>query len=103
MFFAYRTKQRLRIVLVICLSYALLVAALAALFPTEGKTFASSFWRWFAVIPVGFCIYAVIELFGTWSLNRPFWQRMPSWSRILLLVLLIALGVAGFVFARHYF
>jgi hypothetical protein len=83
--FAHRTKQRIRVALTVCAVYALLVAAVAAVFPHEGKSFASSFGWWLLAVPFGLVAYAALELFGTWSLSLPFWQRMPSWARVFLL------------------
>lgn len=103
MFISYRTKQRFRIALAVCLAYALLVAILAALFPTEGRSFSSSFWRWSIAVPVYFCIYVFLELFGAWFLDHSYFHRMSSWVRILFLVLLIVLIVVVVVFIRQYF
>ena len=102
MFFAHRTKQRFLIALVACIAYALLVATVAAVFPRDGKSFASSFGWWLVAIPVGLVIYGALELFGTWSLDLPFWKRMPSWARVLLLVALISLGAAGVALVVEY-
>jgi hypothetical protein len=102
MLLAFRTKRRLRLAIVACLVYALLIAIIAFIFPHEGLTFTSSFLRWCAAIPVAICIYAAMELFGTWSLDRPFWNGMSSWGRILLFVLLVVLAVVAIAFASHY-
>lgn len=93
MLLAHRTKQRLRIAVVACAAYALLAAAVAAVFPREGHGFLSSFGWWLCAIPMGLIAYIALELFGTRSLGLPFWQRMPSWARVLLLVALIG-GIA---------
>jgi hypothetical protein len=102
-FLAHRTWQRLRVVLASCATYALVVAVVAALFPREGKSFASSFGWWLVAIPAVLLFYAALELFGTWGLGLPFWQRMPSWVRVLLLVLLVSLCAVGGVFLSQYF
>jgi hypothetical protein len=101
-FFAHRTKKRFRVALAVCVAYALLVATVAAVFPREGESFASSFGWWLLAVPVGLGIYATLELFGTWSLSRPFWQRMPSWARVLFLVALIGCGAVGVAFVSQY-
>lgn len=103
MFFAHRTKQRIRIAIAACIAYALLVAATAAIFPRDGKTFASSFGWWLLAIPVGLGAYAALELFGTRGLGLSFWQRMPSWARVFLLVAVISLGAVGAVFVSQHF
>ena len=90
---AHRTKQRLRIAVVACAAYALLAAAVAAVFPREGLSFLPSFGWWLCAIPIGLIAYVALEHFGTWSLALPFWQRMPSSARVLLLVALIS-GIA---------
>ena len=46
--------------------------------------------------------YVVLELFGTWVLGRAFWQRKPSWARVLLLVTLIACCAVGAVFVSPF-
>jgi hypothetical protein len=102
-FLAHRTRQRLRVVLASCTTYALVVAVVAVLFPCEGKSFASSFGWWLVAIPAGLAVYAALELFGTFGLGLPFWPRMPSWARVLLLVLLISLGAVGAVLLSQYF
>lgn len=98
MFFAHRTRQRFRVALVAWVVYAAIVATAAALYPREGKSFASSFVWWLAAIPVALVAYAALELFGTWSLGLPFWRRMPSWARVILLVAIICLVVVAVAF-----
>ena len=102
MFFAHRTKQRIRIAVVACIAYALLVAVVTVFFPREGNSLLSSFSWWLIAIPVGLATYAVLELFGTWSLGLTFWQRMPGWTRVLLLVVLIAIGTTAAVLVSQY-
>ena len=103
MFLAHRTRQRLCVVLASCVVYALVIAVVAMLFPREGKSFASSFGWWLVAIPAGIAAYAALEVFGTWSLDRPFWQSLPRWARILLLVLLISFGVIGTLLLSQHF
>lgn len=101
MFFAYRTRQRIRIGLAICAAYVLLASAAAAIFPRDGESFASSFAWWLLAIPAGLVAYAALETFGGWGLGLPFWSRMPSWARVLLLVAVISLGAVGAVFVSQ--
>ena len=103
MFLPHRTRQRFRVVLASCIGYALVVFVVAALFPREGKSFASSFGWWCVAIPTGLAAYAALELCGTWGLGLPLWQRMPSWARVLFLVLLVSLGVVGAVLLSQQF
>ena len=95
MFFAYRTKQRLRIAFAACIAYALLAAAAAAMLPRAGHSFLESFGWWLCAIPIGLIAYVALESLGTWSLDRPFWNRMPSWVRVLLLVTLVSCCAVG--------
>jgi hypothetical protein len=98
---AHRTKQRLRISVVACAAYALLAAAVAAVFPREGLGFLPSFGWWLCAIPIGLIAYVALELLGTWSLGLPFWQRMPSSARVLLLVaLIISIAVGAFFISQ---
>ena len=101
MFFAHRTKQRLRIALAACAVYALVAAAVAVLFPRDGLGFVASFGWWLCAIPIGLAVYVAVEFFGTWSLGLPFWQRMSSSSRILLLVIVISCIAVGAVFVSQ--
>ena len=103
MFFAHRTKQRLRVALAVGVSYALMVGIVAAAFPRVGKNFVSSFGWWMLVIPTGLVAYATIELFGTWGLGLHFWQRMPTWVRVPFLVVTVCLCVVVVAFAGQYF
>ena len=103
MFLAHRTRHSIRFALVASLLCALLVASIAAFFPQEGKSFLSSLGWWIVAIPVCIAAYAALEFFGTWSLELTFWQRMPSWVRVLLLgavVSFIAVFVA--ISAEHF-
>ena len=94
-------RRRLRFVLKACAAYAALVAAVAAMFPREGLSFLASFAWWLFAIPMCLVAYVSLELFGTWSLGRPFWQRMPSWARVPLLVALIACVAVVAVFVSR--
>ena len=96
--FSSRTKQRISIACASCAVYILLVTIIAMVSPRDGKSFVYSFSWWLLGIPVGLLAYAVLELFGAWSLNLLFWQRMPSWGRIMLLVVLISIGAVGVAF-----
>jgi xanthine/uracil permease len=99
---AHRTKQRLRIAVVACAAYALLAAAVAAVFPREELGFLPSFGWWLCAIPIGLIAYVALELFGTLSLGLPFWQRMPSSARVLLLVALISSIAVGAFFISQF-
>jgi ABC-type proline/glycine betaine transport system permease subunit len=57
---------------------------------------------WLIAIPIGVAVCAVLERFGNWGLGLRFWQRMPSWARVLLLVAIIAVGAVGFVLVAQY-
>ena len=102
MFFAHRTRQWLRIVFAAGAACAVLAATAAVIFPRAGVGILSSWGWWLRAIPVGLLAYVVLELFGTWVLGRAFWQRMPSWARVLLLVTLIACCAVGAVFVSPF-
>jgi hypothetical protein len=91
MFLAQRTRQRFKIVLLGTVVYALIVLALALLAPAPNVPFSVAYGRWLLGIPATLIAWASLELIGTCSLNRQFWNRMPSWGRIALLVTLISL------------
>jgi hypothetical protein len=57
---------------------------------------------WLIAIPVGVAVCAALELFGNWGLGLRFWQRMPSWARVLLLVAIIAVGAVCFVLVAQW-
>jgi hypothetical protein len=103
MFFARRTRQRIRFALEVSLLCALLVASIAAFFPQEGKPFLSFLSWWIVAIPVCIAAYAALELSGTWSLELPFWQLMPSWVRVLLLVAVVGFIAVFVVMAPEYY
>jgi hypothetical protein len=100
MFVAGRAKRRIRAVLVICLTYAAVVAAVASFFPRESRSFAASYAWWLLAIPVFLIGYAALEVFGEWFLDLAFWSRMPSWARVLLLVLIISFVSASVILVR---
>lgn len=102
MFFAHRTKHRLRVALVGCAAYVMLAAGIAAVSPHDGSGFLASFGWWLCAIPVGLVAYVALELFGTWSLGLLFWQRMPSWARVLLLVAVISCCAVGAAFFNQF-
>ena len=77
--------------------FALVAGCLSTFFPRDGEGFFSSIVGWLLALPVGLLVYAALEMAGTWALDRPFWQRLPSWGRILLLVMLVSLVVVGTV------
>ena len=95
MFIAQRTTRRIRIAFLACFAYALVAILAAVAFPTEGKSFFSSLSWWAIGIPVGLLAYVAVELLSTWFLELTFWQRMPSWGRVLLLVALLSIVAIG--------
>ena len=88
---ANQRTRNLRILLALCIGYALLVAVLSTLFPLKGHSPGFSFVWWLAGLSVCLIAYAVLEFAGTWSLERPFWRRLPSWARVSLLVAVVCL------------
>jgi hypothetical protein len=102
MFFARRTRQRIRIAAIACIAYAVLVAVAAAIYPRDERIFASSFGWWLVAFPVVLFAYAAIELICTWGLCQSFWQRLSTWARVLLLVALISFFAVGAVFVSQH-
>jgi len=99
---AHRTRSRLRIVVGICAAYILLAGAIAAVVANDGLAFWASFGWWLGAIPIGLAAYLAVEALGTWGLGLAFWQRMPSWARILLLVALICAIAVGVIFVSPF-
>ncbi len=100
MFFSHKARPRLRIALGAILALACLSGLAAALLPREGMRFGLSFIWWLAAIPAGLLACAALELSGNWILGFSFWQRMPAWARILLLVVIIVAIAGAVAFAR---
>ena len=98
MLFTQRKSHGFRFALSVFAAYVLLVAVVAMLFPQARMSFVSSFGWWLAAIPVGLVTYAAFEFLSTKVLELPFWKHMPSWMRILLLVMLICTAVFCVVF-----
>ena len=80
----------------------MLTAAVAAWFRRDWLGFVESFGWWLCAIPVGLIAYLAVESFGTWTLALPFWQLMPSWARVLLLVAVISGVAVGAIFVRQF-
>ena len=95
MFFPRRTKQRLRIALLACAAFVAFAAVVATLLPRDNPGFLASLRWWMIAIPSGLVVYASLEFIGTWCLERPFLQRLPSWARVLLLTALLCCCAAG--------
>ena len=103
MFFPDRTKKRMKGPLAgLAVCAVLAVGVTAAFFSPddEGAGFAISSARWVMAVSLGMAVCMAIDLVGTWCLDRPFWQRLSSWTRIALLVALACLVMAGCVLAR---
>jgi hypothetical protein len=98
MFFAHRTTQRIKTLFAILVVYTALVAVLALVFPREDANFWQAYGQWLVALPVGIIVYVALELFCTWALGLPFWQRLPSWVRVPLLVVSIVIGVFLFFY-----
>ena len=97
MLLAQRTRQRLKFLLVCLAVYAIAVLVLALVAPAPNVSFAVAYGRWLVGIPAALVVWAALELLATWSLERQFWRRMPSWVRVALLVaILAAVAVAIF-------
>ena len=97
-FFAHRTYQRIKIIGMFVAIFGVLVGALAWLLPQNSSTYLQSFSIWLVAIPLLLVTWFSLEWAGTKLLSLPFWQRMPSFVRITLLVVFIAL-IFGAIFA----
>jgi hypothetical protein len=95
--FAQRKKLIVKIALLGILVYALIVLGLTLYSPAPDLPFSVAYGRWLLGIPATLAVWFTIEYIGTWSMDRPFWNNMPSWGRIVLLVLLIAIIAAAAV------
>jgi len=95
---ARRTR---RVLLIASTIYLLSVAGLAMFFPVDGRGFTASFGAWLLALPAGLALYAALDFFCTWALERPFWKAMPSWFRVLLLAALICAVLTGVLLLKH--
>jgi hypothetical protein len=98
MYFSERTRQRIRIGLYVVAVYGGVVLLLAWVFPSA-SVFGISFAKWFLGILLFLVTYVTLEWLGSKLLALPFWARMTSPVRILLLVFVIALVVAAAIAA----
>ncbi len=97
-FFAHRTYQRIKIIGMFVAIFGVLVGAIAWLLPQNSSTYLQSFSIWLVAIPLLLVTWFSLEWAGTKLLSLPFWQRTPSFVRITLLVVFIAL-IFGAIFA----
>ncbi len=79
-------------------NYRARAAVLALALPGENARFWSSYGRWIVGVPVCFAFYFALELLGTWVLGLPFWQRLPSRTRVPLFVAVFALCMFGLLY-----
>lgn len=97
MFFAERTRRRVKFAVLVMAIYSSLVAAAVWLSPWTETDRVGNFLRWLFVVPTALIAWAVLEGFGTWLLGLQVWEKMPSAVRILLLVLLVVVVVTGII------
>ena len=90
MYQALRTRQSIRVAAFAVALYLVVVASLAWAFPGSGGYYAN-FAKWCLGIPLGLAVYGLLEWSGDKLLSLPFWSRMPSAARVLLLAALMAL------------
>jgi hypothetical protein len=90
------TSRQVKAVALFVAIYVLLCVVLARVLPAEGASFEKALLRWLLGIPATLALWLFLDWFGEKALSLPFWSRMPSAARILLLVLLLgALFVLG--------
>ncbi|MFZ5503423.1 MAG: hypothetical protein ACOY3V_07870 [Pseudomonadota bacterium] len=74
-----------------------IVGALAWLLPEKGATYTEAFLKWLVAIPLSLVAWLALEWVGTTLLSLPFWQRMPSFARVTLLVVSIVILIAAVI------
>ena len=92
-YFAHRSRQRMKVIGIIVAIYFAIVAVLTWLLPEKSATYSEAFLRWFVAIPLFFVAWFTLEWLGTKLLSLPFWQRMPSIVRVTLLVVCIVVVI----------
>ena len=93
MFFAHRTRQRMKTISTAAVIYLLIVGVLSLLLHEKNVTYWQTFLHWLVALPFGLLIWFTFESVGTYLLSLPFWQRMSGFSRIGLLVSCIVLTI----------
>jgi hypothetical protein len=95
MFFAHRTRQRMKLVGFAVAAYVAIVAAIAALNPQYGVSFFDALLRWFVIVPVLIGGSFALEFAGTRFLDWSFLRELSSAARIALVVLVTVALLAG--------
>jgi hypothetical protein len=103
MYFAHRTKQRMRAAAAVAVVYCIVAAAVALIFRRESTSYVYSFAVSLVGIPVVLTMLALLEWSGNALLSLPFWKRMPSWARVALLVAVVLAVSVAVAFAASEF
>lgn len=74
-------------------AYVAIVAILAMLFPDQGASYSGAVVKWLVGIPIYLAIWFSLEWSGEKFLGLSFWQQMPSFARVLLLVICIVVVI----------
>lgn len=101
-YFAHRTHERMKIIGVVVAVFFSIVGVLAWLLPENGATYSEAFLKWLVVIPLFLVAWLALEWVGTTLLSLPFWQRMPSFARVTLLVVSIVILIVAAIVAVQF-
>lgn len=100
---AIKTIRRVRSFLAVLSIFVLIVGCFTLVSPVRDYTFSHSYVWWLVGVPAYLGVWFVLEWCGTFLLELPFWQKMPSVLRIIFLVLLIVLVVVAYLFLQKEF
>ena len=101
-FFSQRTRQRIKIIGIAIVIYALVLGVLTVLFPFHGMSYFETFRKWFIAVPLFLVISLGSEWIGTKVFSLSFWQEMPGVARITLLVLCVILVTVAVIYFRGF-
>lgn len=102
MLFASRTRQRVKITVLVIAAFAAIIGVLAVVFPQKGGTFSESFVWWLVGVPLGLVVWFSLEWCGTTLLGFSFWQKMPNGVCVALLVAIIVAVVIAVMLSKQF-
>jgi len=95
MYFSYRTRQRLKWVVLLTVCGVVLFGTLAYFWPFSGQTSFHSAVVWVLGAISILVIWVVLEALGAAFLSLPLWEKLPSVVRVGLLVVVGACLMAA--------